>query len=251
MSKVPGHACQKLLGAIDVQNDQSAAWTKIRSGLDDQSVCRVGFVNAHALRMACEDAMFLHNILNCNVLLEDGAGIHWALQKLQLQKGVNMNGTDFIPFVLDQCPGMPVYLFGTREPYLSRAAAHIASCHGNPIVRTAHGFSDPSHYISILEEHALASVQIVVLGMGMPVQEALAEAIALRWSRPEARLLILNGGGILDFMSGRVPRAPVWIQRCKCEWLFRMVQEPARLHERYVRGGLRFIRYVRAAARMS
>ncbi len=36
-------------------------------------------------------------------------------------------------------------------------------------------------------------------------------------------------GGTLDFVSGRKPRAPRWMQMAGIEWLFRVIVEPARL----------------------
>lgn len=59
----------------------------------------------------------------------------------------------------------------------------------------------------------------------------------------------MNGGAILDFLADRFPRAPLWMRRARLEWLFRLVQEPGRLADRYLVGGLRFALRVRALAR--
>jgi N-acetylglucosaminyldiphosphoundecaprenol N-acetyl-beta-D-mannosaminyltransferase len=40
-------------------------------------------------------------------------------------------------------------------------------------------------------------------------------------------------GATLDFLAGRVPRAPRWIQRIGLEWVYRLYQEPKRLALRY------------------
>lgn len=45
-------------------------------------------------------------------------------------------------------------------------------------------------------------------------------------------------GASLDFVVGRVNRAPKWVQRAGAEWLYRLVQEPRRLGGRYARNGL-------------
>lgn len=42
-------------------------------------------------------------------------------------------------------------------------------------------------------------------------------------------------GGSLDVVSGRLPRAPVWMQQAGLEWFFRLMLEPRRLGWRYVR----------------
>src|SRR5205814_3596791 len=40
-------------------------------------------------------------------------------------------------------------------------------------------------------------------------------------------------GATIDFLAGRVKRAPVWMQRGGVEWLYRLAQEPRRLFKRY------------------
>jgi len=46
--------------------------------------------------------------------------------------------------------------------------------------------------------------------------------------------LIIGVGALLDFLAGTVPRAPVWMQRMKLEWLHRLLLEPRRLWKRYI-----------------
>jgi N-acetylglucosaminyldiphosphoundecaprenol N-acetyl-beta-D-mannosaminyltransferase len=36
-------------------------------------------------------------------------------------------------------------------------------------------------------------------------------------------------GGVLDFLSGRVPRAPSWMRRLELEFLYRLLVQPRRL----------------------
>ncbi len=40
-------------------------------------------------------------------------------------------------------------------------------------------------------------------------------------------------GGVLNFLAGSVKRAPEWVQQWGLEWLYRIMQEPARLWRRY------------------
>ena len=48
-------------------------------------------------------------------------------------------------------------------------------------------------------------------------------------------------GGTFEMASGVVKRAPMWMQRTGFEWLFRFVQEPTRLWERYFGRDLPFL----------
>ncbi|HUZ67971.1 MAG TPA: WecB/TagA/CpsF family glycosyltransferase, partial [Beijerinckiaceae bacterium] len=45
--------------------------------------------------------------------------------------------------------------------------------------------------------------------------------------------VIKTTGGLFDFVSQRVSRAPAWMQRAGLEWGWRLAQEPRRLFWRY------------------
>ena len=51
----------------------------------------------------------------------------------------------------------------------------------------------------------------------------------------EASVPVMIGvGGTFDFVSGRIRRAPKWVQKAGFEWLWRLCQEPRRLWHRYL-----------------
>jgi N-acetylglucosaminyldiphosphoundecaprenol N-acetyl-beta-D-mannosaminyltransferase len=45
--------------------------------------------------------------------------------------------------------------------------------------------------------------------------------------------VVLGVGAVIDFLAGRVRRAPRWMRHCGLEWTFRLAQEPRRLFGRY------------------
>ena len=60
--------------------------------------------------------------------------------------------------------------------------------------------------------------------------------------RERLRVPVMVGvGAAFDFLSRRKQQAPSWMQENGLEWLFRLVQEPARLWRRYLVGGAQFI----------
>jgi len=79
--------------------------------------------------------------------------------------------------------------------------------------------------------------ELIVLGMGMPKQEAVAAELAVTGGP----CLIVCGGAILDFLGGKVSRAPEWLRRLGGEWLYRLLREPKRLFMRYVVGNPLFL----------
>jgi exopolysaccharide biosynthesis WecB/TagA/CpsF family protein len=194
----------------------------------------LGFLNAHGFNLAWSSSNIREAFLNTDILLRDGIGMKIFLDVNGMPAGDNTNGTDLIPELLGFDTGKRVALFGSRMPYVTRAAEALIS-QGISIVATVDGFQPIEAYVQAARS---ASADIFVLGMGMPKQEFVAVAIRNAVHHP---CLIINGGAILDFMSGRVVRAPKLVQRLGLEWLFRLCLEPQRLFSRYVIGNVIFL----------
>lgn len=195
---------------------------------------RIAFVNAHAFNMCYENPAFLQNLLNCDYVLRDGAGMKILYKLLGREPGLNLNGTDLIPSILTLYKDRDVALMGTTSPYLERAAEKIAVIGARPLI-IMDGFQDNQKYVDTL---AAQNVPLVILAMGMPKQEQIARLIANAHSVPR---LILCGGAILDFLGEKVARAPDIYRRYGLEWVYRLTQEPRRLFKRYVIGNFVFL----------
>ncbi|MCX6554748.1 MAG: WecB/TagA/CpsF family glycosyltransferase [Candidatus Aminicenantes bacterium] len=78
---------------------------------------------------------------------------------------------------------------------------------------------------------------ILLVGFGMPLQE---QWLLKNWPRIDARIA-LTGGGIFDFISGQLKRAPAWMRHHGLEWFGRFLLEPRRLWRRYFIGNPLFL----------
>jgi N-acetylglucosaminyldiphosphoundecaprenol N-acetyl-beta-D-mannosaminyltransferase len=211
--------------------------------------CVISFVNAHAVNLACDDPNFFKVLMSADLLLRDGLGVQLLMRAIGRGPGMNMNGTDFIPRLLATSKSLPIALYGSSADVASAAAARLQN---EGAVRVTHcdGFRAVEHYLQRIQED---QPRVVVLGMGMPKQELLADAIVKASTQP---ILVINGGAILDFMSGRIRRAPAPLRRFGLEWMFRLWLEPRRLWRRYLVGNAVFmartcfavLRYGRAPA---
>ncbi|MGH8231735.1 MAG: WecB/TagA/CpsF family glycosyltransferase [Steroidobacteraceae bacterium] len=195
----------------------------------------LGFVNAHAMNLCAVDPQFAATLAAADLLLRDGIGMALLYRKLRLAPGLNMNGTDLIPKIIAQFRGRRAAFWGTTEPFLGKAADRCRSDFEVEVISTADGFQSPDHYIAIAHQQR---PDLIVLGMGMPKQERLA--MQLRSAVSHAPLIVC-GGAILDFLGGKVPRAPEWIRSIGMEWLYRLAGEPRRLFQRYVLGNPIFL----------
>src|SRR5690606_9053131 len=106
---------------------------------------------------------------------------------------------------------------------------------------THHGFFDKApggpESLAVIGGINATRPDIVIVGFGMPAQE--------RWVHDHRSALdapvVLTGGAVFDYVSGRLRRAPAWMTGHGLEWLGRLVIEPRRLMRRYVVGNPLFL----------
>jgi exopolysaccharide biosynthesis WecB/TagA/CpsF family protein len=70
--------------------------------------------------------------------------------------------------------------------------------------------------------------------VGSPQQEMIAQAAEQRGDCVGLGLCV---GASLDFLAGKIKRAPKWMQKLRAEWLYRLLSEPKRLWKRYLVDG--------------
>jgi len=195
----------------------------------------LGFLNAHGFNMLLDTPSFFESIKCMDIILRDGKGLDILLRMLGKEPGNNMNGTDFIPELLKKHKGKRIAIFATEDSYLNKAKKTLAENMSIDVVVADNGFNSDEYYLSQLEN---TSVDIILLGMGMPKQERIACMLKRELNYPT---VIICGGAIVDFLAGRFSRAPRWMRRIGMEWLYRFILEPRRLFKRYVYGNILFI----------
>lgn len=201
----------------------------------------LGFLNAHGLNLCWDQPGIANSFQNLDFLLRDGIGIKLCCRKLGWSAGSNLNGTDFIPYLLRHRLGK-LALLGTQSPWLDVAAEKLRAG-GVMISAMHHGFESPEFYARmILEDRP----DTVVLAMGMPKQEVIAALIKQAADWP---VLIICGGAILDWIAERFARAPEFYRRNNIEWVYRLRKEPTRLFRRYVIGNPLLVLRLPAIAR--
>lgn len=89
--------------------------------------------------------------------------------------------------------------------------------------------------IDYIEQHP---AELIVFSVGSPRQEILCLQIA---QRGQAKGVALCTGAALNFLSGKVQRAPLWVQKLSLEWAHRILSEPRRLAGRYWHDGVRIL----------
>lgn len=123
-----------------------------------------------------------------------------------------------------------VAIVGGRPGLAERAGDVLAGRIGCQIVYTTHGFH--SGYEDVLDELKVSDADVLLVGMGMPLEAHWVDRHLDRLHMP----VVITCGGWLGFLAGNEHRAPVLAQRTGLEWVWRLAQDPRRLAGRYVRG---------------
>jgi N-acetylglucosaminyldiphosphoundecaprenol N-acetyl-beta-D-mannosaminyltransferase len=195
----------------------------------------LAFANAHAMNSVAGSSSFFNALRSADWVLRDGSGMATLFKLLGKDPGINLNGTDFIPKIIRLFNGRGIAFFGTQEPYLQQGLTAARQLAPQSHWISAHGFFELDTYLSLA---ATQRSELIVLGMGMPKQEAVAAALRSQLGFP---CTIVCGGAIIDFLAGRTARAPLWMRRAGIEWAYRLAMEPKRLFHRYVIGNPVFL----------
>jgi alpha-1,3-mannosyltransferase len=208
----------------------------------------VGFANAHMLNVACDNDRF-RSALSRFVVLNDGLGTNIASRvKFGEPFSENLNGTDFVPDYLSRTKhSFRIYLIGSSHCIVDRAAQVLARSYPHhAIVGWRDGFFlGPQDIEQTCCDILATRADCVLVGMGNPSQELWIDE---HGHKTGAKLLI-GVGALLDFRAGAVRRAPLWVRKLGCEWIYRLLQEPRRLARRYLIGNVVFLGRVLADAR--
>jgi N-acetylglucosaminyldiphosphoundecaprenol N-acetyl-beta-D-mannosaminyltransferase len=194
------------------------------------------FMNAHCFNIAQKKSDYKQALNKSDMLLNDGIGIKMGAKFKGLRIRENMNGTDFIPRLLELARDLNknVYLLGGEEGIAKSAARKLElKFPGINIVGTRNGFFDFFDDHEILADIIERKTDLLVVGMGVPRQELWLQKNKEKLSGVQ---ISIAGGAILDFISEKVSRAPLWMRKSGTEWIFRFLQEPKRLFKRYFIG---------------
>lgn len=202
-------------------------------------------VNADKLLQMRDDPWMDACVRRCEVVNADGASMVMAAEKLGVPVPERVAGVDLMweLCALAEKRGYPVYLLGAKAEVAEKAAAVLQGRYPKlDMAGFRDGYFEDDEFDSVAAQVEGAAPAIVLVGITSPKKERLIE----RFRELGLKGVFVGVGGSFDVVSGSIPRAPMWMQKARLEWLFRMLQEPRRLAKRYVVGNVRFFRILRA-----
>ena len=127
-----------------------------------------------------------------------------------------------------------VFYLGGAPGVADEAVRRLAERHPRATITAHHGYFDHARNSAeartVLDEIARFDPDVLMVGMGMPLQEiwTVENRSAL------ARGVILTVGAAFDYEAGAQKTPPRWTGRLGVEWLARLIDQPGRLGYRYL-----------------
>jgi N-acetylglucosaminyldiphosphoundecaprenol N-acetyl-beta-D-mannosaminyltransferase len=228
----------RLLGVQVADLDVASAVARLSAWLEGGGRRALYFVNAHTLNVASRDAGFRAVLNRADAVFGDGTGVRWAARARGRRLKANLNGTDLMPALLQARPGTRVFLLGSTTDRIGVAAAAFqARFPGIQVVGAHHGYlRDESSARAVVAKINAVRPELLLVGMGNPLQERWID----RWRHELDVPLAVGIGGFLEYFSGALDRAPVWMRRGGLEWVHIMLRQPWKAG-RYLAGNPAFI----------
>ncbi len=224
--------------SLKVAVDRTIGWALEKKGTP-RGVCVSG---VHGVIEAQDNVEFRRILNNADLNVPDGMPMVWVGRLA----GFEMIGRVFGPdLMLQVCKEsaqyrMSHFFYGGNEGVAEKLGETLSAMF--PGVRVAGTFCPPFRELQEKERSEMISMinasrtDFLWIGLSTPKQE--------RWLQemlPHLNVSVAFAvGAAFDYNTGRLKRAPGWMQQAGLEWFYRLMQEPRRLCRRYLVNNPRF-----------
>jgi N-acetylglucosaminyldiphosphoundecaprenol N-acetyl-beta-D-mannosaminyltransferase len=195
-------------------------------------------VNVAKVVQMQDDPDLAEAVKACDIINIDGAGIVFGGRFLGISIPQRVAGIDLFHELLayGESSGRSVYLLGATQEVIERAVTNLRALYPRlTIAGFHHGYfwKEEAAMVTKIRE---SGAEMLFVGIGSPLKERFID----RWRSDLGVRFAMGVGGTFDVVSGKVRRAPLWMQRAGLEWFFRVLQEPRRMWRRYLVTNTRF-----------
>jgi len=191
--------------------------------------------NGQVLSMCAQDSHVRKLFMDADVIHADGMPLvfasQWLCRKPLPERVATTDLFHDVARLAEMC-GATFYFLGATDATIALAVRRTLSLYPRLRIRGYRsGYFGADQEPEIVASINAARPDILWVGMGAPREQDFA-------LRNRGLLhgvgIIKTSGGLFDFLSGSVRRAPNWMQAVGLEWAFRTFQEPRRLAGRYL-----------------
>ncbi len=196
---------------------------------------------------AAGDVELQRILVEAELVLCDGMPLVWASRLTGRPLRERVAGSDLVPRLAERGvqEGWRFFLLGGEQASLDGAARTLQERFPGVVIAGAYSppfakFHEMNH-AEIAARVREAKPDILLVAFGCPKQEKWIYAHYRELGVPVS----VGVGATIDFLAGKVRRAPPWLAALGLEWLFRALQEPKRLAMRYAKDLVFLVQQVR------
>ena len=200
--------------------------------------------NAQHVVLLESDAGLREAYANADLVVADGASLVLASLLLGEKLRERVAGVDLVEQLCGKAAelGLRVFLLGGRPGSAQLAVERLKRQFPRLTVAgtccPAQGFERNERELQAINDAIrTARPDLVFVALGAPKQEFWMHRHGRRSGVP----VLVGVGGSFEMLGGVLRRAPRFVQRIGCEWLYRLLLEPGRLWKRYLIGNCRFL----------
>lgn len=194
----------------------------------------LGHHNLNSLALLRSDALVASFYRSCDACYVDGVPVLWLLwlAGFRTAGARRFSLMDELPTLLSlaQERKWRVFYLGGTPRTIYRARQWASQRWPELAIEWHHGYFDDDK--RILAQINALQPDLLLVGMGMPQQEQWI----LRYRRGLRAGAILQAGGTIDYYTGEQAKPPRWLSRVGLGGLFRLLNNPGRLWQRYLLG---------------
>ena len=231
-----------ILGVRVAVTDMEKTVALMESQLENWRGEYICVANVHTTVTASEDEAYLKVQNGAVMVLPDGGPLSAYSRRHDFEEARRVTGPDLMLRLLEISPakGYRHFFYGSTEETLERMRKRLTVDY--PGLQVCGMISPPFRALSAEEDAAIveqineAKPDFVWVGLGAPKQE-----IWMNQHQGRVAGLMIGVGAGFDYYAGNIKRAPMWMQKCSLEWLYRLMQDPKRLFTRYFYTNTKFI----------
>lgn len=184
------------------------------------------------------------SVNECDLINADGQAVVWASKILGKPLKERVAGIDLMVSLVGLAAekNYKIFFLGAKEDVVKKVVDTYSKQYSPKIIAGyRNGYFDKNEEQSIAKQISNSGANILFVAISSPTKE-----IFLHQNKA-----LLNGvnfimgvGGSFDVVSGKVKRAPLWMQKTGLEWFYRFLQEPSRMWKRYLVGNTKFVSLV-------
>lgn len=231
----------KILNAVIDNYSTEETLAIVENAIKNKKQIHHTVVNAGKIVAMQSDLQLRKSVNESDLINADGQAVVWASRILRKPLKERVAGIDLM-INLVACAhknNTKIFFFGAKEEVVKEVVNKYSKAYSpNIIAGYRNGYFKKEEEQEIAKEISKSGASILFVAISSPTKENFLYENKELLSNVN---FIMGVGGSFDVVSGKVKRAPLWMQNSGMEWFYRFIQEPKRMWKRYLVGNTKFI----------